>query len=153
VPSRTGMDLPIAVCRELSKMENINGIKEASTSITKIARLRAACREDFSIWSGNDDMITPILSLGGKGVISVLSNLLPVETNVLVHAGLDGDFDTASDLQCRLLPLIDLLFCEVNPIPIKQAMAIMGYDCGTCRLPLVPMKPENAEKLRKYLGK
>ena len=96
-------------------------------------------------------MATPVIALGGKGVISVLSNILPTETQALAHAALDGDFDTAAALQIRLQPLVEALFAEVNPIPVKQAMQFIGYDCGGCRLPLTPLSDENREKLRALL--
>lgn len=152
VPSRTGVDIPVDVCKRLSRIPNIAGIKEASPNIAKITRLRAEC-PDFPVWSGNDDLITPILSLGGQGVISVLSNVAPTETKFLTQAALDGDFDTAAALQCSLLELTDLLFCEVNPIPVKAAMRCIGLDCGGCRLPLTDLTPENQKKLEAYFGK
>ena len=152
VPGRTGVDIPVAVYKALSQIPNIAGVKEASGSITKVARIKAACGGNFPIWSGNDDMIAPVVAVGGQGVISVLSNVAPLEARYLTEAALDGDFDTAAALQCQLMELIDLLFCEVNPIPVKQAMKLIGYDCGPCRLPLTDMKPENLEKLRKILG-
>lgn len=151
VPSRTGLDIPVSVYEKLSKIPNIAGVKEASSDITKIARIRNACGSDFSIWSGNDDQIVPVMSLGGQGVISVLSNVRPKETIAMCEAALDGDFDTASDLQCKLLPLIDALFCEVNPIPVKEAMKLIGYDCGNCRLPLCKMADGNLLRLRAAL--
>lgn len=151
VPSRTGVDIPISVYRCLSLIPNIAGVKEASNDLSKIAKLRAEC-SDFPIWSGNDDQAVAVLALGGKGLISVLSNVVPVETQAMVKAALDGDFDTAADLQLRLLPLIELLFCEVNPIPVKAAMKLIGYDCGDCRLPLTPMTMENMNKLKKVLS-
>ncbi len=151
VPSRTGVDIPVNVYKCLSKIPNIAGVKEASTDISKIARIRSVCPEDFAVWSGNDDQAAAVLSLGGAGVISVLSNVLPMETQALAKAALDGDFDTASDLQLKLLPLIELLFSEVNPIPVKAAMKIMGYDCGGCRLPLTEASQETVKKLKKLL--
>ena len=150
VPSRTGLDVPVSVYRCLSQIPNIVGVKEASSDITKIARIRSAC-PDFAVWSGNDDQSAAVISLGGSGVISVLSNLLPVETQAMAQAALDGDFDTASDLQIRLLPLIEALFSEVNPIPVKAAMKIMGYDCGDCRLPLTPASLSTIQNLKKLL--
>lgn len=153
VPSRTGVDIPVSVYRALSAIPNIAGVKEASTDITKIAKIRAHCPDDFSVWSGNDEQTAPAMSLGAKGIVSVLSNLCPVETQLMAQAALDGDFDTAAALQIELLPLIDLLFCEVNPIPIKEAMGLIGYDCGGCRLPLTELTRENREKLMKYLKK
>ena len=150
VPSRTGVDIPVPVCRALSRVPNIIGIKEASPDITRITKLRLACGDGFCIWSGNDDQTTPVISLGGQGVISVLSNVAPAETQAMAKAALDGDFDTAADLQCRLQPLIELLFCEVNPIPVKAAMELIGLDCGPCRMPLTQMAPENRQKLEAY---
>lgn len=152
VPGRTGVDIPVAVYRQLAGIPNIAGVKEAATDITKIARIRSVCPPDFTVWSGNDDQTVPVMALGGQGVISVLSNICPVETLAMTHAALDGDFDTAAALQIELLPLIDLLFCEVNPIPVKAAMACIGYDCGGCRLPLTRLTAENMQRLRKYLG-
>jgi len=151
VPSRTGVDIPISVYECLARIPNIAGVKEASTDISKIARIRAACPEDFAIWSGNDDQAAAVMSLGGSGVISVLSNVLPVETQAMAHAALDGDFDTAADLQIKLLPLIELLFSEVNPIPVKAAMKIIGYDCGECRLPLTAASLGTIKKLKSLL--
>lgn len=152
VPSRTGVDIPPSVYRSLSAIPNIIGTKEASTDITKIAKIRSACPSDFYVWSGNDDQAVAVMSLGGLGVISVLSNIVPVETQAMAEAALAGDFDTAAALQLRMLPLIELLFCEVNPIPVKAAMKLLGYDCGNCRLPLTPMGAENLDKLKKALS-
>lgn len=151
VPSRTGVDIPVAVYRRLSEIPNIVGVKEASSDITKIARIRNECPKDFFIWSGNDEQIVPAMALGAKGVVSVLSNLRPLETRIMAEAALSEDFDTAAAMQIQLLPLIDLLFCEVNPIPIKEAMALIGYDCGGCRLPLTELSRENRKKLKEYL--
>ncbi len=151
VPSRTGVDIPVSVYQCLAQIPNMAGVKEASTDISKIAKIKAACPSDFAVWSGNDDQAAAVMALGGQGVISVLSNVVPVETQAMAQAALDGDFDTAADLQIKLLPLIELLFCEVNPIPVKAAMKLIGYDCGECRLPLTPMSRENLEKLRKTL--
>lgn len=151
VPSRTGLDIPVSVYQCLSQIPNIAGVKEAATDISKIAKIRAVCPETFAIWSGNDDLAAAVIALGGCGVISVLSNLLPRETKDLIDSALDGDFDTAADLQLRLLPLIELLFSEVNPIPIKAAMKIIGYDCGNCRLPLTAASPTTVKKLKKLL--
>ena len=151
VPSRTGVDIPVEVCRELAKIPNIAGIKEASPDISKIARLRAECPSEFAVWSGNDDQAAAVMALGGAGVISVVSNLFPEEVQAMAMAALDGDFDTASDLQLKLLPLIRALFREVNPIPVKAAMKRMGYDCGICRLPLTPPSRETTEILKNLL--
>lgn len=151
VPSRTGLDVPVEVCRELARIPNIAGIKEASPDISKIARLRAECPPEFAIWSGNDDQAAAVMALGGAGVISVVSNLFPEEVQAMALAALDGDFDTASDLQLKLLPLIRALFREVNPIPVKAAMKRLGHDCGICRLPLTPPSLETVEILKKLL--
>ena len=150
VPSRTGDDIPVSVYQRLSRVPNIVGVKEASSDITKIARIRLACGEDFTIWSGNDDQIVPVISLGGSGVISVLSNIFPEETNALCLAALAGDYETAAKLQLKFLSLIDLLFCEVNPIPVKEAMRYIGYDCGSCRLPLSKLTKEHQKQLEQY---
>ncbi len=151
VPSRTGVDIPISVYQCLAQIPNIAGVKEASTDIAKIARIRAICPEHFAVWSGNDDQTAAVMSLGGCGVISVLSNVLPEETQAMARAALDGDFDTAADLQVRLLPLIELLFSEVNPIPVKAAMKIIGYDCGDCRLPLTNASQNTVKNLKNLL--
>lgn len=150
VPSRTGVDLPVPVCKALSKIPNMAGIKEASADMAKITKLRCACGADFAIWSGNDELTTPVISLGGQGIISVASNVLPVEMQAMAKAALDGDFDTAADLQCRLQPLIELLFCEVNPIPVKAAMALIGLDCGPCRMPLTTLSEENRSRMEAF---
>lgn len=151
VPSRTGLDIPVSVYRCLAQIPNIAGVKEASPDITKIPKIKAACPDGFSIWSGNDDQATAVMALGGTGVISVVSNLLPEKTLAMVEAARNGDFDTAADLQIRLLPLIELLFAEVNPIPVKAAMKLLGYDCGECRLPLTPLSHSNLKKLKNLL--
>ena len=152
VPTRTGVDIPVSVYEKLSYVPNIAGVKEASQDITKITRIRRECSPDFGIWAGNDDQIVPVISLGGQGVISVLSNVCPVETAAMANAALDGDLDTAAALQCRLSGLIELLFCEVNPIPVKAAMKLIGYDCGDCRLPLGSLSNENRKRLEAYFA-
>lgn len=151
VPSRTGVDIPVEVFPALAAIPNLAGVKEASPDISKIAKIAAACPH-FPIWSGNDDQAVAVMSLGGQGVISVVSNILPGKTQAMAAAALDGDFDTASALQLEMLPLIEALFCEVNPIPVKAAMAILGYDCGPCRLPLTPMGEGNLQRLRACLA-
>lgn len=150
VPSRTGVDIPVSVYQRLCMVPNIVGVKEAGSDITKITRIRNACNPDFCIWSGNDDQVVPVISLGGQGVISVLSNICPEETALMCNAALAGDLDTAADLQCQMQPLIDLLFCEVNPIPVKAAMKEIGYDCGRCRLPLTPLSAQNQKRLHSF---
>lgn len=151
VPSRTGLDIPVSVYSRLSKIPNITGVKEASTDITKFTKIQAVCPGRFSVWTGNDDQIVPAIALGGCGVISVLSNVAPAETQAMAQAALAGDLDTAAALQIRLQPLVEALFCEVNPIPVKEAMKLIGYDCGPCRLPLCAMQPENRKKLANLL--
>ena len=151
VPSRTGLDMPVSLYQRLSKLKNIVGVKEASSDITKIAKIRNACPEDFYIWSGNDDQIVPAIAVGAVGVISVLSNLRPFETQQMAKAALRGDRPVAAAIQCGMSDLIGLLFTEVNPIPIKYAMGLVGYDCGACRLPLGPPSDALKEKLAQYL--
>ena len=151
VPSRTGLDMPVSCYARLSTISNIAGVKEASTNITKITQIRRLCGENLPVWSGNDDQITPAMSLGASGVISVLSNIAPIETQALTLAALNGDFDTAAALQLELQPLVEALFADVNPIPVKEAMKIIGYDCGHCRLPLGPLPTEKTEQLRNML--
>ena len=150
VPSRTGVDIPVSVYQRLARVPNIVGVKEANSDITKIARIRLACGKDFAIWSGNDDQIVPVMALGGSGIISVLSNILPQQTNAICIAANSGDYQTAAELQTKLLPLIDLLFCEVNPIPVKEAMKYIGYDCGNCRLPLSKLTKDHQKQLEQY---
>ena len=152
VPTRTGVDIPVSVYEVLSHVPNIAGVKEASTDITKVTRIKRECDPDFCIWAGNDDQIVPVISLGGQGVISVLSNICPVETAAMAEAALAGDLDTAAALQCKLSDLIELLFCEVNPIPVKTAMKYIGYDCGDCRLPLGKLSHQNQKRLEAYFA-
>ena len=152
VPSRTSVDIPVSVYKRLSGVPNIVGVKEASKDITKVARILRECDPDFSVWSGNDDLTVPVISLGGKGVISVLSNVFPEETAVMAEAALRGDFKVAASMQQELMPLIDALFCEVNPIPVKAVLQHLGYDCGGCRLPLTTLSQENQEKIRAIFG-
>lgn len=151
VPSRTGVDIPISVYQKLSCISNIVGTKEATTDITKITKIKNACVQGFSIWSGNDDQIVPMIALGGNGVISVLSNLFPFETRAMCEAALDEDFVNAAQLQQELQPVIDTLFSEINPVPIKEAMRLVGFDCGPCRLPLSAPKQETIDRLKALL--
>ena len=150
VPSRTGQDMPVSVYRRLSAIPNIVGVKEASADISKLIKIRNACGNGFSIWTGNDELTVPAMSLGAKGVISVVSNICPDECRIMAEAALDGDFDTASAIACQLQALTELMFCQVNPIPVKHAMKLIGYDCGRCRLPLTSLPKEHREKLEKY---
>ncbi len=128
---------------ELSKHPNIRGVKEASGDIAQVAEIARLVSEDFYIYSGNDDMIVPLLSLGGHGVISVVANILPKDTHNMVKYFLDGDIKSSKDIQLKMKPLIDALFIEVNPIPVKEAMNILGIEVGPCRLPLVSMGDAN----------
>ena len=148
VPTRTGLDMPVSVYQKLAQIPNIIGVKEASSDIGKILRIRTECPKDFSIWAGNDSLTVPTLSLGGCGVISVISNLFPEQMNLMTFAALDGDFDTAGEIQCNLLHWTDFLGCEVNPIPIKAAMKEFGFDCGECRLPLTPLSAKHQQELQ-----
>lgn len=152
VPSRTGVDIPISVYQRLSRVPNIVGVKEANSDITKITRIKLACEPDFSVWSGNDDQIVPVMASGGSGVISVLSNVYPEETQAMCRAAEEGDYHTAAALQRQLIPLIELLFCEVNPIPVKAAMACIGFDCGGCRLPLTKLTKEHQLQMERYFA-
>lgn len=147
VPSRTGCNLLPATAAVLAKHPNIVGIKEASGNMSQIAELAALVGDELDIYSGNDDQIVPILSLGGKGVISVLSNIMPKATHDICQMFFDGDVTGSRKLQLELLPLVNALFCEVNPIPVKAAVAAMGYGENYLRLPLTPMEPANEEKL------
>ncbi|MBE6807384.1 MAG: 4-hydroxy-tetrahydrodipicolinate synthase [Ruminococcaceae bacterium] len=147
VPSRTGCNIAPATVAALAEHPNIVGIKEASGNISQIAQVAHLCGDKIDIYSGNDDQIVPVLSLGGKGVISVLSDILPAATSKMVHDYLDGNTAAATQKQLELLPLVDALFSEVNPIPVKAAIAKMGYGENYLRLPLTPMEEQNAEKL------
>lgn len=153
VPSRTGVNITPETCVELSKIENIVAIKEASGNISQIAKIAAMCGDDLTIYSGNDDQIVPVMSLGGKGVISVLSNCLPFETHEICQLCLDGDFKTANEKFLRLLDFANTLFCDVNPIPVKEALNYMGFEAGPCRLPLVEMNDKNKELLKESMRK
>ena len=147
VPSRTGCNILPATAAKLADHPNIVGIKEASGNISQIAELASLVGDKMDIYSGNDDQITPILSLGGKGVISVLSNPMPRATSDICHKFFNGDVEGALKLQLDLLPLVNALFCEVNPIPVKAAMAAMGYGENSLRLPLTPMEKAHEDKL------
>ncbi len=147
VPSRTGCNIPLSVYKELAKHERIVAVKEASGNLSAIAELFAECGDAFDIYSGNDDQIVPIMSLGGKGVISVLSNILPKETHDMVQLCLNGDYPSAAAMQLHYLKLINTLFCEVNPVPVKTAMAELGFCGEEMRLPLCEMDDANRQKL------
>lgn len=148
VPSRTGVNITPATYRELAKHPNIVAAKEASGNISQIAQIAQACGDELDLYSGNDDQIVPLLSLGAKGVISVLSNIMPRETHDICRLFFEGKIAESRALQLKLLPLINALFSDVNPIPVKEAMNMMGWECGECRLPLVSMQPQAKEHLR-----
>ena len=151
VPSRTGVNIYPATYKRLSQIDNIVACKEASGNFSQLAKIAALYKEDLTIYSGNDDQITSALALGAQGVISVLSNILPKETHEICRSYFDGDSSLSDSLQLKYLDLIEALFLDVNPIPVKQAMRAMGYDVGRCRLPLCDMDPTNAEKLYSVL--
>lgn len=151
VPSRTGVNIKPETCLELSKIDNIVAIKEASGDLSQIAMIANLCRDNLTIYSGNDDQIIPILSLGGKGVISVLSNIKPKYTHDMCEEFFKGNVKEAAKMQIDAIPLIKTLFSEVNPIPVKAALNMIGYDYGIPRLPLIEMSKEGKEKLKKIL--
>ena len=147
VPSRTGCNLTPASVAVLAEHPNIVGIKEASGNISQIAELAALVGDKIDIYSGNDDQIVPILSLGGKGVISVLSNIMPKETSDMCKLFFEGNVAASRELQLKLLPLVNALFSEVNPIPVKAAVSAMGFGENYLRLPLTPMEDAHAKVL------
>ena len=151
VPGRTGMNITPATCKELSKIDNIVAIKEASGNLSQVAEIANLCGNDLNIYSGNDDQITPILAVGGIGVISVLSNLAPKYTHDLIENFQNGNVSEAAKMQLKALPLVNALFCEVNPIPAKAALNMIGYDMGTPRLPLIEMSDSGKDTLRNAL--
>ncbi len=153
VPSRTGCNLLPATVAELAKHPNIAAIKEASGNMSQVVDLVARCGEDITVYSGEDGLTVPILSMGGMGTISVLSNVVPKEAVAMTDAFFAGRIQEAAQWQCKLLPLIDCLFSEVNPIPAKAALSAMGFGEEHLRLPLTPMEPENREKLFAQLRK
>lgn len=147
VPSRTGVSMSVPVYKELSKHPNINGVKEASGSTDIVLRTLDACGDDFNIWSGNDNQIVPYMAMGCKGVISVLANICPKETAQMAKACLDGDYVKAAKMQVEYMELIDSLFCEVNPIPVKTALNLMGLEVGPLRMPLCEMEEHTKARL------
>ena len=153
VPSRTGCEIKPETYAELAKHKMIYAAKEATGNLSSIAKTISLVPEDFAIYSGNDDQITPIMSLGGKGVISVLSNILPQVAHDIAQTALDGDFKKSAELQLKYLELCNAMFMDVNPIPVKAAMRMMGIDVGPLRLPLCDMTPANTEKLKSVLQK
>lgn len=152
VPSRTGCNiLPKTVANLVKNVDNIVGIKEASANITQVSDLMQLTEGNIDLYSGCDEIIVPIMSLGGSGVISVISNIMPRETHNIVAKFLEGDIKGSLDIQLKLLPLVHELFSEVNPIPVKKALNLMGFDVGTLRLPLTDMEADNAERLAKVM--
>ncbi len=151
VPSRTGLNCLPQTIKRLSEIDNIVAVKEASSNIVQIAEIASLVPEDFDIYSGNDSQIVPILSLGGAGVISVMANILPKETEQCVEAFFNGNIEESKNLQLKYLPLIKMLFVETNPIPVKTAANLMGFNVGGLRLPLVEMSEKNREKLKETL--
>lgn len=151
VPSRTGVNIEPKTCLSLSKIENIVAIKEASGNLSQVAEIAHLCGDDLFIYSGNDDQVLPILSLGGLGVISVLSNVMPEYTHNMVESFISGNIHKSTKMQLNAIPLINALFSEVNPIPVKAALNILGYDFGTPRLPLTKMSAEKEKILKTEL--
>lgn len=151
VPSRTGVNILPETAYELSNIPNINAIKEASGNIAQVAKIAQLCGDALNIYSGNDDQIVPLLALGGKGVISVLSNVAPRETHEICQKWFDGDIAASLAAQLKYLPLCEALFCDVNPIPVKFAMNQLGYQAGSCRLPLVDTSKANQERIHNAL--
>lgn len=151
VPGRTSMNIKPSMVAELAKIDNIVAVKEASGDIAQVAEIARLVPKDFAIYSGNDDSILPLLSVGGHGVISVLANICPKETHDLVQKFFDGDIEGSRELQLGMKPLIDALFIEVNPIPVKTAMNLLGFEVGNLRLPLAEMDAKNLEVLKQEL--
>lgn len=153
VPSRTGVNISPKTCQELSKIKNIVAIKEASGDISQVAKIASLCKENLNIYSGNDDQIIPVLSLGGKGVISVISNIMPNYIHNMTKKYLEGNIEEARKMQIEVSDLISELFTEVNPIPVKYALNLMGYKFGIPRLPLIELTDTNKEKLKEVMKK
>ena len=153
VPGRTGVNISPETCLELSKIENIVAIKEASGNLSQVAKIASLCRDDLAIYSGNDDQIIPVLSLGGKGVISVLSNVMPKFTHEMTEKYFKGNVKEATKMQLDVIDLTDSLFVEVNPIPVKYALNLMGFDFGKPRLPLIELSDKNKELMKDVMKK
>lgn len=151
VPSRTGVCFAAETYHTLSQLPNIHGIKEASGNLSLVTHTRQLCGEDFPIWSGNDEQVVPLMALGAKGVISVAANLIPQQMTALSHLCLSGDYQQAAQLQIRLLPLLESMFVEVNPIPIKTALNLIGLEVGGFRLPLCQPQVETVDLLRQVM--
>lgn len=153
VPSRTGVNIAPETCKELAKIENIVAIKEASGNISQVAKIASLCGDNLAIYSGNDDQIIPVLSLGGKGVISVLSNIMPKYTHDMCYKYFEGNVREALKMQLDVIDLCDALFSEVNPIPAKYALNLMGYNFGKPRMPLIELSDSNKEILKQVMEK
>lgn len=153
VPSRTGVNISPETCLELSKIKNIVAIKEASGNLSQVAKIASLCKENLDIYSGNDDQIIPVLSLGGKGVISVLSNIMPKYTHDMTMKYFKGEVEEAAKMQLDVIDLNDSLFSEVNPIPVKHALNLMGYDFGKPRLPLIELSDANKKEMEEVMKK
>ncbi|MBN1052738.1 4-hydroxy-tetrahydrodipicolinate synthase [Clostridium botulinum] len=151
VPSRTGVNITPKALVQIAELKNIVAIKEASGNISQIMEMKSLCKDKIDIYSGNDDQIVPIMSLGGKGVISVLANIIPNEVHTLTKKCLEGKFDEALDIQLNRLKLTNALFIETNPIPVKTAMNLMGFEVGSLRLPLCEMEDSNLDTLKTIL--
>ena len=151
VPSRTGVNILPETAAEIAKLPRVNGIKEASGNLDQIAEINELCGDELNIWSGNDDQIVDVLERGGKGVISVLSNVCPQETHDIVAKYLDGDTECSKALMDKYMKLAKTLFCDVNPIPVKEAVNMLGFNAGHCRLPLIDMTDENKALMKTVL--
>lgn len=151
VPSRTGVNIKPETYLELSKLPLVNAAKEASGDISALAKSIALCGDNLNFYSGNDDQITAFMALGAKGVISVLSNVAPKLTHDIAQYGLEGNIQKSAELQLEYIDLCNALFCDVNPIPVKAAMCMMGIDVGRCRMPLSPLNSKNTEYLKSVL--
>lgn len=151
VPSRTGVNILPETAAEIAKLPRVNGIKEASGNLDQIAEINELCGDELNIWSGNDDQIVDVLERGGKGVISVLSNVCPQETHDIVAKYLDGDAEGSKALMDKYMKLAKTLFCDVNPIPVKEAVNMLGFNAGHCRLPLIDMTDENKALMKTVL--
>ncbi len=151
VPSRTGVNILPETVAEIAKLPRVNGIKEASGNLEQIAKINELCGDELNIWSGNDDQIVEVLERGGKGVISVLSNVCPQETHDIVAKYLDGDIEGSKEMMNKYMKLAKNLFCDVNPIPVKEAVNMIGFNAGKCRLPLIDMTDENKAMMKETL--
>ena len=151
VPSRTNYNITPEALLELSKLKNIKAIKEASGNIAQVLEMYRLCGDVLDIYSGNDDMVVPLLAAGGKGVISVVANVAPADTHRMVESFMEGNLQESLELQLKLMPLVKALFCEVNPIPVKTAMNLMGFNMGPLRLPLTDMAENNLEFLKQQM--